>query len=100
MKLFLHEKIWWQKFSKNKDGALKIARVFKYNVWRRKLNYLLKVYVTLYAFFFAMPKNEPNELFFSSDAFWGMDHAAWFSVYRRCLVTRLIASNIIVKVKS
>ena len=46
LKLFLHEKIWWQKFSKNKNGALKKATVFKYNIWRRKLNYLLKVKTT------------------------------------------------------
>ena len=41
MKLFLHEKVWRQKFSKNKSGALKITRIFKYKVWRRKVNYLL-----------------------------------------------------------
>ena len=30
------------KFSKNKNGALKLTRIFKYKEWRRKIYYLLK----------------------------------------------------------
>ena len=37
---FLHEKVWRQKFSKNKIGALEMTRIFKYKVWRGKIYYL------------------------------------------------------------